>query len=172
MSNNFIKKEYTLYYSVVLLSISLVLSYVEAILPINSGNMGVKIGLANIVTLLALHILDTKWTLLINIIRLLIMGIIFPNLVRFVLSCTGFLVSFIVMVFMIKVLNFSMITSSIFGAVSHNVAQVICVSILLKNGDILGLMPFYVFIGIIAGFFVGLVSEMLYKKIIILHLNK
>lgn len=161
-----------MYYSVVLLSISLVLSYVEAILPINSGNMGVKIGLANIVTLLALHILDTKWTLLINILRLLIMGIIFPNLVRFVLSCTGFLVSFIVMVFMIKVLNFSMITSSIFGAVSHNVAQVICVSILLKNRDILGLMPFYVFIGIIAGFFVGLVSEMLYKKIIVLHLNK
>ena len=171
MSNNIIKK-YRLYYSIILLSLSLILSYIEAILPFNTSYLGVKIGLANIVTLISLHILDIKWTLIINILRLTLMGLIFPNVIRFVLSGSGFFISYIVMCILLKVLGFSIITTSIFGGVSHNVTQIIVVSIIFMDIYFIQLMPYYIVFGLISGLVVGLISDLLYKKIYKLHLNK
>ena len=172
MSNKNIKKRFMLYLSILLLSMSLILSYIEAILPFDMGYIGAKIGLANIITLISLHILDIKWTLIINILRLLIISLIFPNAIRLILSFAGFLTSFLIMILLLKKFHFSIITSSIFGAVTHNVIQVICVSILIKNSTIIKSIPFYIIIGIFAGLIIGIISEKLYKKIIIIHLNK
>lgn len=175
MSNKIFKnkpiKNYFLPYSIIFLSISLILSYIEILLPFNVGNIGIKIGLANIVTLVSLQILDTKWTFLINILRVLIIGVLFGNLVRFMLSFSGFLFSFFVMVALLRIFRFSIVTTSIFGGATHNVSQVITLSIITKNTSILLLAPIYAIIGIISGVVVGLLAQILYKKIIILHLN-
>ena len=172
MSNNLDKKKYSLYYSIILLSFSIILSYIEVILPFNAGIIGVKIGLANIVTIISLHILDIKWTLIINLLRLIIIGLISPNIIRFILSVSGFLVSFIVMCILLKVLGFSIIATSILGGVSHNVTQIIVVSLIFLDGLFIQFISIYIIFGIISGLIVGIVSDMLYKKICKLHLNK
>ena len=158
-------------YSIICLSISLILSYVEAIFPLDIGELGVKVGFANIITLIALQILDIKKTLIINILRTVIIGIMFGNIIRFILSLSGFLLSFVIMTIMLKKLNFSMITSSVFGGVSHNLGQIISLAIILKNRQIFTLVPFYTIVGIVAGIIIGILSDIIYKKISILHLN-
>ena len=174
MSKKKIGEKFILSYAIILLSISLILSYIEAILPFNSGYMGVKIGLANIVTLISLHILDIKWTLIINILRVLIMGLIFPNIIRFILSGAGFLVSFVVMCFFLKVLNFSIISTSIFGGVSHNITQILVLCLIFWDSKFIfiSFIPIYTIFGILSGLVVGIISDLLYKKICKLHLNK
>ena len=168
---NRILKSRILPYSVVFLSISLILSYLEILFPLNIGNLGIKIGLANIVTILSIQILNIKWTFFINILRILIIGILFGNLIRFSLSLAGFLLSFVVMIFTLRTLNFSIVSTSIFGGVFHNIGQIIALSFIMKNKNILSLIPIYILIGVLTGFVIGILTYILYKKIQILHLN-
>ena len=168
---NKLQNKYILPYSVVLLSISLILSYIEALIPLNIGNLGVKIGLANISTLISLHILDTKWTFFINIVRLIVIGILFGNVIRFALSCAGFLLSFVVMVFLLNELSFSIVTTSIFGGVFHNIGQIIALAFIMKNKSVLSLIPIYILIGIFSGLIIGILSKIILKNLSILHLN-
>ena len=147
------------------LSLSLILGYIEAILPINIGLMGVKIGLSNIVTLICLKVLDIKWTLIINVLRLIILGILFSNLVRFLISVSGFVLSFVLMCIAMKCFNFSMIVTSIIGGVSHNIGQVIAVAFITKNMGIYNLLYIYIGLGAVSGLIIGIISNLCYKSI-------
>ena len=151
--------------SITVLSIMLILSYIETILPISIGNIGIRIGLSNILTILGLKILNIKTTLLINILRLAIIGILFGNLARFLISVIGFSFSFIVMAFVMKSLNFTIITTSIFGAVFHNLGQLSAVSILTKSPLVFSLIPIYIIVGLITGIMIGIITNLLYNKI-------
>lgn len=162
----------SLLYATILLSISLILSYIENLLPFSIGGYGIRVGIANIVTIVALKTLNIKVSFIINVLRIGIIGILFASIIRFILSLSGFLLSFAVMVIMLKYLNFSIITTSIFGGVTHNIAQIISLSFLLNNIKILILIPFYMIIGIIAGAVIGVLSDMICKKITLLYLNK
>ena len=164
MSNKISLKSKENAYIIAFLSLSIVFSYVEAILPINVGNLGVKIGLANIVTIISLKILDIKSTLIINVLRLIIIGMLFGNLTRFILSFSGFLLSFIVMVVLLKYMHFSIITTSIFGGAFHNIGQILSLSIITKNIMILSLIPIYIIIGIITGSLIGVLSNLIYRN--------
>lgn len=161
-----------LLYATILLSISLILSYIENLLPFSIGGYGIRVGIANIVTIVALKTLNIKVSFIINVLRIGIIGILFASIIRFILSLSGFLLSFAVMVIMLKYFNFSIITTSIFGGATHNIAQIISLSFLLNNIKILILIPFYMIIGIIAGAVIGVLSDMICKKITLLYLNK
>ena len=162
----------SLLYATILLSISLILSYIENLFPFIIGGLGIRVGLANLVTIIGLKTLDIKVSFIINILRIGIIGILFASVIRVILSISGFLLSFLVMVIMLKKLNFSIIITSIFGGIAHNFAQILCVSLLLKNMRVFILIPFYIVVGTIAGAVIGVLSDIIYKKIILLHLNK
>lgn len=151
--------------SIVFLSLALIFGYIENLIPINIGQVGVKIGLSNIITILSIKYLGILKTLIINALRLIILGILFGNLVRFTLSVSGFLLSFIVMVILLKMLSFKIIISSIFGAVFHNIGQILALSLILKNLKIMYLIPLYVVIGIVTGFIIGFITNIIYDKL-------
>lgn len=161
MKKNTIK----LTYSVLLLAVSLILGYIEAIFPINIGQFGVKIGLGNIVSILGLKTIGCKRTVIINALRLIILGILFGNLVRFILSVSGFVVSFIVMYILLEKINFGIIPSSIIAGIFHNLGQFIALIFIMKNINVIVLIPLYVITGLVSGFFVGVISSIIYNKI-------
>ena len=152
-------------YSIIFLSISLILGDIEAMFPLNIGYVGVRIGLSNIITILGLKMLDTKKTFIINILRILILGMVFSNLIRFLISLAGFLLSFIVMYISLVRLNFSIVVSSILGGVFHNIGQVLMVAIVTNNPYALNLMYIYIIFGIISGLVIGLISDFCYKRL-------
>ena len=161
-----IKKSNRAYaYSIVLLSLSLILGYIESIFPLNIGYVGVRIGLSNIVTILGLKILDTKKTFIINILRILILGMVFSNLIRFVISLAGFLLSFLAMYICLLRLKFSIVVSSIFGGVFHNIGQVLMVAVVTNNPHAFKLIYIYIIFGIISGLVIGLISDFCYKRL-------
>lgn len=168
MSNKNISKSYTLSISIIFLTLMLIFSYIEAIFPLNVGGIGIKIGLSNILTIIGIMILNTKRTLIINMLRLIILGVLFGNVARFIISLLGFFLSFIVMVILLNRLNFSIIVSSIFGAIFHNIGQIIAVFILTKNSNIFSLVPIYILVGFATGFVIGIITNILYEKIMLI----
>lgn len=164
MSNIYFKNK-QLAFSIISLSIMLILSYIEALIPLNIGSIGIRIGLSNILTILCIKKVGIKYSFTINILRLIIIGMVFNNMVRFAISLSGFVLSFIIMSILIKVLGFSIISSSIFGGVSHNIGQIVCVSILSQSVQILRLIPIYMIIGVFTGLFVGILTNIIYKRL-------
>ena len=61
----------------VFLALAMILSYVEAILPFAIGIPGVKLGLANLVTVLMLYLIGWKEALCVSVLRIVLTGILF-----------------------------------------------------------------------------------------------
>lgn len=165
MSNKNISKSYSLSMSIIFLTLMLIFSYVEAIFPLNVGGIGVKIGLSNILTIIGIKLLNTKRTLIINMLRLIILGILIGNVARFIISLLGFLLSFIVMVPLLTKANFSIVVSSIFGAIFHNLGQIIAIYFLTKNVGIFSLVPVYILVGFVTGLVIGIITNIIYNKL-------
>ena len=107
-----------------LLALSIVLGYVESMIPIPLGIPGVKLGIPNIVTVIALYSIGALPAFLITLLRILLISASFGNGVTFLYSLSGFLLSFSGMLFLKKIGGFSRVSVSIAGGVLHNIGQI------------------------------------------------
>ena len=62
-----------------LASLALILSYVEAIIPYTPGIPGIKLGIANLVAVVALYKLSAKYAVMLNVIRIVVAGLLFTG---------------------------------------------------------------------------------------------
>jgi heptaprenyl diphosphate synthase len=156
-----------------LITIALMLSYVETLLPV-IPIPGAKLGLANIITLLALCTLSTRDAFVILIIRSIISSLLFSSLLSLAYSLTGGIISLIVMLILLKVFNdkLSLIAISIIGAIVHNLGQLLIAILIMQTVSIATLLPWLIAIAIPAGILVGLCVKFTlkhFKKIITLE---
>ena len=155
-------KRITIY--ALLIALALVLSYVEGFIPVIAVP-GVKLGLTNIVVIVALYKLGEKDALIISLIRVLLIFLLFSNAASFFYSLAGALLSFVVMVLMKKSKKFSMISVSICGAVSHNVAQILVAMLIFETTALFYYFIVLWFTGILAGFVIGIISYEIVKRL-------
>ena len=85
-------------FSGLMLALTLVLSYVESLLPLTIGIPGVKLGLANLAVLLTLYASGWQMALGIDVLRVVLSGFLFGNFAAILYSMAGALVSFGAMV--------------------------------------------------------------------------
>ena len=140
-----------------------ILSYIEAIISFGIFIPGVKLGLANIAVVIALYIYGYKDALLINIVRILIVGLIFGNMFSISFSIAGALISYIVMSLLKKVDIFSPIGVSVAGGVAHNVGQLFIAALVIESYSVINYLPILMLAGIICGLIIGFVSMMVIK---------
>ena len=140
-----------------LTSLALIFSYVEAILPFNIGIPGVKLGIANIVIVIALYRIDAKSALSINLIRIFISGFLFSGVFGILYSLAGGLLSLGVMAALKKTDLFSVIGISVAGGVMHNLGQLLTATLIIENLAMFVYFPVLLFSGIICGIIVGIV---------------
>lgn len=88
------------------LALALVAGYIEQLIPINLGIPGVKLGLANIVTMLLLYIVGVPAACLISVLRILLSGFLFGNGFAMVYSAAGAAMSMLVMALLKKTRSF------------------------------------------------------------------
>ena len=116
-----------------LLALAMVLSYVEAMIPINIGVPGVKLGLPNIVTVIGLYSIGALPTLVISFLRILLVSFMFGNTMTLAYSISGFALSFLTMLLMRKAGGFHRTVVSVSGGVMHNVGQLMAAVALLHS---------------------------------------
>ena len=148
-----------------LVATALILSFVESQIPPIVPIPGVKLGLANIVTLFALYKLGAPSALTVAVVRVSLSSLLFGSVSSFAYAMGGALLSFAVMLLLKKLGWFATFTVSIAGAVAHNIAQ-ICVSMLILQTEVvIYYLPALLISGIITGAVIGIVGAVLLKKL-------
>jgi heptaprenyl diphosphate synthase len=150
-----------------LVSQALILSIVESWIPLPVAIPGVKLGLANIITLIAIIFFGFREAFLIMCIRVLLSSLYGGGWVVFWFSLAGGILSTIMMGFLYKWASkvFSIIGISIAGSIMHNVGQLIAASIVMRELSVMGYLPVLLVSGIIMGCFVGLCTNFLTKAL-------
>ena len=149
----------------VFMALALILSYLESLVPLNFAVPGIKLGLANIVTIISLHKLGLKPTVIISVGRIILAGILFGNITVIIYSLAGAFLSILVMslVRYIKILTITGV--SVAGAVAHNIGQLIVAVIVLENVNI---MYYFLVLGVsgtVTGTFIGILTGIIMRNI-------
>ena len=141
-----------------LVALALLLSYIENFLPLNPGIPGLKLGLANLVTLTAFYFLDIREVLAITLIRILFTGFFAANLTALLFSLAGGCCSFLAMLLALRTQLFSPMGVSLVGGAVHNLAQLGTAVLLLQSSSLLSLLPLLLLAGILTGALNGLLA--------------
>ncbi|ONI44546.1 hypothetical protein AN641_07110 [Candidatus Epulonipiscioides gigas] len=142
-----------------LITIALILSLIEKMFPIFLFVPGAKLGLCNLVTLIAIYLFKNKRDVFkIIFIRVILSSFFGTNISSLIYSITGALLSFLAMSF-VKSKSSSIIYISIIGAITHNIAQMVVAAIILENIYLIFYLPCLIIVAIISGFFVGAVAK-------------
>ena len=148
-----------------LAALALIVSYIEFLLPLNVGLPGIKLGLANIVVVLALYYLGPQYALLINLIRIALAALLFGSLFSGLYALAGGLVSLGVMVLLKKTGLFSLTAVSMAGGAFHNLAQLIVAALVASTSDVFLYLPVLFIAGITTGIFNGIVCTLVLRKL-------
>ncbi|MCY6355230.1 Gx transporter family protein [Clostridium sp. ZS2-4] len=141
----------------------LVLYMVERMIPVPFITPGAKLGLTNIIAVLALYMFDFKDIFLIIVLRIILSTLLGGGLSSFLYSIAGGILSFLAM-YSVKKLGkdeVSIIGISIIGAVFHNIGQIIVAALVIENVMIVTYLPVLIAAALGTGFFVGLTSKYL-----------
>lgn len=148
-------------------ALAFVFSYIESLLPINLGIPGVKLGLANLVVIVALYLTSIKAACILSLVRIVLMGFTFGNPASMIYSLAGGALSLVVMVLAKKIKFFSVTGVSVLGGVSHNIGQILIAIVVVETTSLLYYLPILILSGTIAGVLIGILAS-----VIIRHLEK
>ena len=148
-----------------LIALAFVLSYVEVLLPLNIGIPGAKVGLANIVVVVALYTLGSKNAFMLSLVRVLLVGLTFGNFSTMLYSMAGAFTAFVIMYLFKKSKKFSITGVSVAGGVFHNVGQIMVAIIMLATKELVYYLPFLIIIGTVSGVVIGILSAMICRRI-------
>jgi len=152
----------------ILTAAAIILHIIEAMLPNPFPVPGVKLGLANIISLWALYSLDFSSAILITILRVSLGCLLTGTFLSFgfFMGLAGGIVSTCIMALFMKLLpKTSPIGISIIGAVVHNVTQLAVASLFLEQVGIFFYLPVLLFSALPAGIVTGIFVRLLLKRI-------
>lgn len=147
------------------IALALVLSYVEALVPLSVSVPGVKLGLANIAVIFALYKMSLRDACVISLLRAVLVAMLFGNAFSLVYSLAGAVLSLAVMALLRKTGVFSVTGVSVAGGVAHNVGQIIVAVFVLETGKLVYYLPVLCVSGVAAGVCIGLASALIIKRV-------
>lgn len=143
----------------VFLAAAMICSYIETLIPFNFGIPGIKLGLANIVVLLMLYLVDTKEALLVSLVRVALTGLLFGNIFSIVYSISGAVLSFFVMLLLKKTNRLACVSISTAGGISHNIGQLLAASLMIHDFHIMFYIPVLLLAGLLTGLLMGILAQ-------------
>ncbi len=141
-------------------TIALAIYYVESLLPPLVPIPGIKLGLANVITLILIKNSSFKDAFFVLLMRILLAAFLFGQAMSLLYSLSGGLFGLLAMFFINKFLHgsFSGITG-IFGALFHNLGQ-LCVAMLIVSSTApMAYLPLFILSSMITGLFTGLCAK-------------
>lgn len=146
------------------IALAMIMSYIEALVPLSFAVPGIKMGLANIVIIFVLYKIGTKEAILVSLIRVILVSLLFSNVMAMAYSIAGAALSLSVMWLLKKTDKFSVIGVSIAGGIMHNVGQIIMAVILLGTEQIALYLPVLIITGTATGVVIGIVSGLVINR--------
>ena len=141
-----------------LVALAMIFSYVESLIPINFGVPGMKLGVANLVTVTGLYFLEIPEVLAVSVLRVLLTGFLFGNGMSIIYSLAGAVVSLLAMVLVKKMDGIFIVGVSITGGVFHNIGQILVAMAVVENLKLIYYLPVLLVAGTVTGFVIGIVA--------------
>ncbi len=157
----------------ILTALALGLSVMENLFPVTAAIPlpGVKLGLANIVTLFALYELGAVPALTVLIGRCLLGSLFAGNASALLFSLMGGVSAMLVMIVLKRAQRLSVFGVSIGGAAAHNIGQIGAAIITLGDTAVLGYLPVLLGVSLLTGALTGFITVLLVRAMQNLHLS-
>ncbi len=148
-----------------LTALAFILSYLESLLPVPVPIPGIKLGLANLVVLVALYLLGPGEAFALSMVRIILISFTFGSPSTLLFSLAGGLLSFLVMWVLSRKEDFSIIGVSVAGGIMHNVGQLAVAAAVVKSGSLLYYLPVLLAAGVVTGLAIGVVGSLVKEAV-------
>ena len=146
-------------------ALALIFSYVESLIPFQIGIPGVKLGLANLIIVIALYKMSLREAYLLSVTRVVLSGFLFSNLFSILYSLAGALASLTVMAVLKRTGGFSVTGVSIAGGVMHNVGQLIVAMFVVQTFSVSYYIPVLLAAGLVTGLVIGVAADSMLRRL-------
>ena len=158
--NNGIAKRISV--SAMLIALALLFSYLERMIPlfVVVPVPGIKLGLANIITVAALFYLDVKTAVIVTVLRCVLANFLFGTMVSMIFALSGALLALAVMA-ILKTWHdkyFTVVGISAAGAAAHNIGQMAAASLVLRSTAVMAYLPVLLVASVFTGFITGVTA--------------
>ena len=150
----------------ILLALAVVMSFVETLVPIPMPVPGVKLGLANLVTMTGLYLVGIPGTICVTLVRVVLVGFSFGNPYSMIYGLSGSFLSLFVMALARKYQWFSMVGISILGGIFHNIGQMIFASFIVQTTGVFYYLPALLAAGCISGAVIGILGGIMTERLV------
>ncbi len=149
-----------------LTALALIIFTIEAQIPAPVPIPGVKLGLANIITVYAMFCLGPRDTLLMLLCRIFLGSVFSGQMMTLFYSLSGGLLCYLIMLPMHKLVSRKQIwVCSVVGAIAHNIGQIIAAIIIAQTPGLIVYLPVLLISGVIAGTFTGLCAQFIISRL-------
>ena len=138
-----------------LVSLAMVLSWLESLIVFPGLLPGMKVGLTNLVVVFALYRASLRDAAAVSLVRVALVSLTFGNAYSFAYSLAGAVLSLAVMAGLKKLNRFSILGVSIAGGVCHNLGQLAVAMAGLGTARLWWYLPWLLAGGVLAGAAVG-----------------
>ena len=145
-------------------ALALILAYVEILLqPLFPTIPGIKMGLPNIIIIFLLYRRGAASAIWVSLLRIILVGILFGNVMALAYSLAGAALSLLVMIVLRNLNLMSEVGVSVAGGVAHNVGQILMAMLLLETVELGYYLAVLTVTGVVAGVLVGLCGSLLIR---------
>lgn len=148
-----------------LLALAVIMGYLEALIPIPFGIPGIKLGLANFIIVLVMYLFGVRDAVIISVLRIILVGFMLSNLSMIIYSLAGAVFSLSAMALLKRYSHASVYFVSAVGGIMHNTGQLAVAAMLVGLDAILWYFPVLVIAGLIAGFLIGVLVSICYRRL-------
>lgn len=148
----------------VLCAVGLLLGYIESFIVIPVRIPGIRIGIANIITVMTVFCFGPAFSVTVLFLRVSLSALLFGSPVSFVYSLLGGMSALAVM-YLFKKLGFTVFGVSVAGATAHNIAQLLAAMVLIGSRYILYYIPALTLAGVVAGIITGGIARVVISRL-------
>ena len=148
-----------------LVALAMIMSYLEAQLPVFFAIPGMKLGLTNVVVLVALYGMGYGSAAVINLVRIVLVSMLFGNGMSLAYSLAGGILSGAVMMLLKRTNAFSMVAVSIAGGIAHNIGQILVAMLVLQTAALGWYLLVLWVSGLVSGALIGVIGGELCRRL-------
>jgi len=149
-----------------LTAIALIIFIVEAQIPAPVPIPGIKLGLANIITVYAMFRLGPKDTAAILLCRIFLGSVFSGQMTTFFYSLGGGLLAYLAMLALRRVLTEKQLwVCGAIAAVCHNIGQMAVAILIFRTFELIVYLPVLCLSGLVTGVFTGLCAQFLLGRL-------
>lgn len=148
-----------------LCAVALIIFTVEARLPAPVPIPGIKLGLSNIITVLAVFMLSGREAAMILTVRIFLGAVFAGNFSTIFYSLAGGVLALATTVLLRRVLKKEQIwVAGCLGAVAHSIGQMAAAIVIASTPSLVIYLPVMILCSIVAGLFTGLCAQLLVNR--------